>query len=228
MQSAITAYCPPISCYGSGNPGFITAKCPKCSLKKVLVSVNAIQMFTCVTSQVTLLDIEIYEATGTVWADTRASQSVGGELMFKILKNRGQKFTELYLSIRLADGQQFTPLVQRAIVPITVCERTFQTDLIFLPHAKGNRTLPGVDFLKTARIVMNMRKNYWYFRDKPNCRISFAKDIALPTNGSPVEMNNNSCPRSSIYSDVPVQRTLLMKLKPVISICVKMKKQLVN
>ncbi|GFU03720.1 transposon Tf2-6 polyprotein [Nephila pilipes] len=97
--------------------------------------------------------------------------------MFKFLKNRGQKLTELYLSMRLADGQQSTSLVQKATVPITICRRTFQTDLIFLPHAKGNRTLLGVDFLKTSGIVMNMRKNYWYFGDKPSCRIPFAKDI---------------------------------------------------
>ncbi|GFS32722.1 retrovirus-related Pol polyprotein from transposon 412 [Nephila pilipes] len=85
-----TVYRPPVSCYGCGNPGFIKAKCPKCSLKKERVSVNAIQMFTCVTSPVSLFEIEVYEATGTVCADTGASQSVGGELMFKFLKNCGQ------------------------------------------------------------------------------------------------------------------------------------------
>ncbi|GFU61750.1 transposon Tf2-6 polyprotein [Nephila pilipes] len=128
-------------------------------------------MFPCVTSPVSLLDIEVYEATHTVWAKTGASQSVGGELMFKFLKNRVQKFTELYLSMRLADGQQSTSLVLKATVSITICRRTFQTDLIFLP---GNRTLLGVDFLKTSGIVMNMRKNYWYFGDKPKRRIPFA------------------------------------------------------
>ncbi|GFT31611.1 retrovirus-related Pol polyprotein from transposon 412 [Nephila pilipes] len=110
---------PPISCYGCDNPGFIKAKCPKCSLSKERANVNAIQMSTCVTSPVTLLDIEVYETIGTVWADTGASQSVGGELMFKFSKNRGQKFTELYFSMRLADGQQ-SALVPKVTVPITV------------------------------------------------------------------------------------------------------------
>ncbi|GFS39048.1 transposon Tf2-6 polyprotein [Nephila pilipes] len=73
-------------------------------------------MFTSVTSPVTLLDIEVYEATGTVCADTGASQSVDGELMLKFLKNRGRKFSELYLSMCPADGQQSTPLVQRATI----------------------------------------------------------------------------------------------------------------
>ncbi|GFY06827.1 retrovirus-related Pol polyprotein from transposon 297 [Trichonephila clavipes] len=38
----------------------------------------------------------------------------------------------------LADGQQSTSLVQKATVPITVGGRTFQIDLIFLPHAKDD------------------------------------------------------------------------------------------
>ncbi|GFT88074.1 hypothetical protein NPIL_405871 [Nephila pilipes] len=51
---------------------------------------------------------------------------------------------------------------------------------------------------------MNMRKNNWYFGDKPNCRIPFAKDIPLPANDSPLEMNNSFCPTSSISNDIPV------------------------
>ncbi|GFU36002.1 transposon Tf2-6 polyprotein [Nephila pilipes] len=53
---------------------------------------------------------------------------------------------------------------------------------------------------------MNPCKNYWYFGDKSNCRIHFAKDIPLPTNEIPAEMNNSSCPTSSISSDVLIQR----------------------
>ncbi|GFX34650.1 retrovirus-related Pol polyprotein from transposon 297 [Trichonephila clavipes] len=133
-----TSFHPSISCYGCGNPGFIKSKCPKCSLKKESASFNAIHMFTCLTSPVALLDIEVYEATGTVCADTEASQSVGGELMFKFLRNRGQKFSEFHFVMCLVDGQQSTSLVQKATVPITVGGRTFQIDLIFLPHAKDD------------------------------------------------------------------------------------------
>ncbi|KAF8785205.1 Transposon Ty3-I Gag-Pol polyprotein like [Argiope bruennichi] len=59
---------------------------------------------------------------------------------------------------------------------------------------------------------MNMKNNFWYFGDKPNCRLPFAKDIPLPTNNSPVETNNNpveairsSCPTNSITSDSSMQ-----------------------
>ncbi|GFT86520.1 transposon Tf2-9 polyprotein [Trichonephila clavipes] len=82
--------------------------------------------------------------------------------------------------------------VQKATVPITVGGRTFQIDLIFLPHAKGNRTLLGVDFLRTSGIVMDMRNNFWYFGDKPSFRIPFSKDVPLPVDDSPVEINSSS------------------------------------
>ncbi|GFT24101.1 hypothetical protein TNCV_2063551 [Trichonephila clavipes] len=161
-------------------------------------------MFTCLTSPVALLDIEVYEATGTVCADTGASQSLGGELMFKFLRNRGQKFSEFHLAMCLADGQQSTSLAQKATVPITVGGRTFQIDLIFLPHAIGNRTLLGVDFLRTSGIVMDMRNNFWYFGDKPNFRIPFSKDVPLPVDDNPVEINSSSCPTNSIPSEIPL------------------------
>ncbi|GFW11110.1 retrovirus-related Pol polyprotein from transposon 297 [Trichonephila clavipes] len=166
-----TGFHPPISCYGCGNPGFIKSKCPKCSQKKESASVNAIHMFTCLTSPVALLDIEVYEATGTVCVDTGASQSLGGELMFKFLRNRGQKFSEFHLAMCLADG---------------------------------NRTLLGVDFLRTSGIVMDMRNNFWYFGDKPSFRIPFSKDVPLPVDDSPVEINSSSCPPNSIPSEIPL------------------------
>ncbi|GFX88799.1 transposon Tf2-9 polyprotein [Trichonephila clavipes] len=105
----------------------------------------------------------------------------------------------------LADGQQSTSLVQKATVPITVGGRTFQIDLIFfLPHAKGNRTLLGVDFLRTSGIVMDMRNNFWYFGDKPSFRIPFSKDVPLPVDDSPVEINSSFCPTNSIPSEIPL------------------------
>ncbi|GFT11516.1 retrovirus-related Pol polyprotein from transposon 412 [Trichonephila clavipes] len=166
-----TGFHPPVSCYGCGNLSFIKSKCPKCSLKKESASVNTIHMFTCLTSPVALLDIEVYEATGTVCADTGASQSVGGELMFKFLRNRGQKFSEFHLAMCLAEGQQSTYLVQKATVPINVGGPTFQIDLFFFATCK---------------------------------RIPFSKDVPLPVDDSPVEINSSSCPTNSIPSEIPL------------------------
>ncbi|GFY45454.1 transposon Tf2-9 polyprotein [Trichonephila inaurata madagascariensis] len=79
----------------------------------------------------------------------------------------------------LADGQQSTSFVQKATVLITIGGRTFLIDLIFLPHAKGNRTLLGVDLLRTSGIVLDMRNNFWCFGDKPSFSTPFSKDAPL-------------------------------------------------
>ncbi|GFX77408.1 retrovirus-related Pol polyprotein from transposon 297 [Trichonephila clavipes] len=49
-----------------------------------------------------------------------------------------------------------------------------------------------------------MRNNFWYFGDKPSFRISFSKDVPLPVDDSPVEINSSSCPTNSIPSEIPL------------------------
>ncbi|GFW19961.1 transposon Ty3-I Gag-Pol polyprotein [Trichonephila clavipes] len=70
----------------------------------------------------------------------------------------------------------------------------------------GNRTLLGVDFLRTSGIVMDMRNNFWYFGDKPSFSIPFSKDVPLPADDTPVEINSSSCPTNSIPNEVPLHR----------------------
>ncbi|GFU80085.1 retrovirus-related Pol polyprotein from transposon 297 [Trichonephila clavipes] len=51
---------------------------------------------------------------------------------------------------------------------------------------------------------MDMRNNFWYFGDKPSFRIPFSKDVSLPVDDSPVEINSSSCPTNSIPSEIPL------------------------
>ncbi|GFU09429.1 retrovirus-related Pol polyprotein from transposon 297 [Trichonephila clavipes] len=51
---------------------------------------------------------------------------------------------------------------------------------------------------------MDMRNNFWYFGDKPSFRIPFSKDVPLPVDDSPVEINSSSCPTNSIPSEIPL------------------------
>ncbi|GFT65571.1 hypothetical protein NPIL_536631 [Nephila pilipes] len=98
-------------------------------IKERVCFFNAIQMFTWVTSPVTLLDIEVYEATGTVCATTGASTLV-----------------------------------------------TNQT-----------------------------------------ARIPFAKDVPLPVNDSPIEMNGSFCLTDLISSDVSEQSNPSDKIEIIVS-----------
>ncbi|GFU35884.1 retrovirus-related Pol polyprotein from transposon 412 [Nephila pilipes] len=120
-------------------------------------------MFTCsIHSPAALVDIEVYEATYTVSADTGTSQSAGGELMLTFLKNCGQKFTELHLAVSLSDGQQTKSFVQKIKFQPHVVEYWLH---FFLPPGKGYRTLLGIDFLRTSGIILAMHNNWWYFDD---------------------------------------------------------------
>ncbi|GFU06961.1 integrase_H2C2 domain-containing protein [Trichonephila clavipes] len=49
-----------------------------------------------------------------------------------------------------------------------------------------------------------MRNNFWYFGDKPSFRIPFSKDVPLPVDDSPVEINSSFCPTNSIPSEIPL------------------------
>ncbi|GFY61034.1 ubiquitin domain-containing protein UBFD1 [Trichonephila inaurata madagascariensis] len=51
---------------------------------------------------------------------------------------------------------------------------------------------------------MDRRNYFWYFGDKPSFWISFSKDVPLPVDDSPVEINSSSCPTNSIPSEVPL------------------------
>ncbi|GFT60530.1 hypothetical protein TNCV_1966331 [Trichonephila clavipes] len=49
-----------------------------------------------------------------------------------------------------------------------------------------------------------MRNNFWYFGDKPSFRIPFSKDVPLPVDDSPVEINSSFCSTNSIPSEIPL------------------------
>ncbi|GFT29614.1 retrovirus-related Pol polyprotein from transposon 412 [Nephila pilipes] len=146
--------------------------------------------------------------------------------MFNFLKNRGQKFSELHLAVCLVDGQQTILFVQNTTAPIIIQGQAFPTDLIFQPHAKGNRTLLGVDFLRTSEVTLYMSNNCWYFGDKRNCRIPFSKAIPQPVNCNPVEVNISSCLiRAIITNEVLVLNNLTEEIETN-NLCVCMKKKI--
>ncbi|GFT99764.1 retrovirus-related Pol polyprotein from transposon 297 [Trichonephila clavipes] len=58
---------------------------------------------------------------------------------------------------------------------------------------------------------MDMRNNFWYFGDKPSFRIPFSKDVPLPVDDSPVEINSSSCPTNSIPSEIPLHSNTVDK-----------------
>ncbi|GFY16410.1 retrovirus-related Pol polyprotein from transposon opus [Trichonephila clavipes] len=69
--------------------------------------------------------------------------------------------------------------------------RSVLTKFIFLPKAKGNRTLLGTDFLSSAGLVLDVKNTCWYFWDNPTHKYPFGEELDTP---SIVEkMSSNTC-----------------------------------
>ncbi|GFS44759.1 solute carrier family 52, riboflavin transporter, member 3-A [Nephila pilipes] len=79
------------------------------------------------------------------------------------------------MCISLADGQRSTEDVLITTVTIEIEGRKFDQELIALPNAKRNRTLLGIDFLKKSGIMLDLRKQQWFFADMPQKQFAFGE-----------------------------------------------------
>ncbi|GBM63815.1 hypothetical protein AVEN_262703-1 [Araneus ventricosus] len=138
-----------LTCYGCGKPGYIKAKCPSCKPREKSSS-NSSTLYTChaFASPTTLLDIRIGDIHGRACADTGATRSIAGELMFNSLRERGVDFQKMEVTMALADGSRTTMEAYTAPASIDIEGRTVPIEMLALPKAKGNRTLLGTDFLE--------------------------------------------------------------------------------
>ena len=92
----------------------------------------------------------------------------------------------------LADGRTQSTEVMTAIVDIIVQGKVIPTELIVLKHARGNRTLLGVDFLTAAGIVLDLQRKQWYFTETPRKKYNFVK--APPNINALLSVNNEPHP----------------------------------
>ncbi|GBM35753.1 Retrovirus-related Pol polyprotein from transposon 17.6 [Araneus ventricosus] len=183
-----------LTCYGCGKPGYIKAKCPSCTLREKSSS-NSITLYTChaSVSPTALLDIRIGDIHGRVCADTGATRSIAGELMFNSLRERGVDFQKMEVTMVLADGSQTNMEAYTAPVSIDIEGRTVPIEMLALPKAKGNRTLLGTDFLEKSGIVLDLKNKSWYFSDKPHHKIYFKEDLDVNSLQAAGSIIANSC-----------------------------------
>ncbi|GBN67128.1 Retrovirus-related Pol polyprotein from transposon 297 [Araneus ventricosus] len=183
-----------LTCYGCGKPGYIKAKCPSCTPREKSSS-NSITLYTChaSVSPTALLDIRIGDIHGRVCADTGATRSIAGELMFNSLRERGVDFQKMEVTMVLANGSQTNMEAYTAPVSIDIEGRTVPIEMLALPKAKGNRTLLGTDFLEKSGIVLDLKNKSWYFSDKPHHKIYFKEDLDVNSLQAAGSIIANSC-----------------------------------
>ncbi|GFT43926.1 transposon Ty3-G Gag-Pol polyprotein [Nephila pilipes] len=170
---------PPVKCYGCGTSGFIRAKCPNCTAEPKTESsrfefLEASSYFV-TTASVSTVYLRINGIFGKACADTGSSHSIAGESLYTLLKNEGAKFRNGTMCISLADGQRSTEDVLITTVTIEIEGRKFDQELIALPNAKRNRTLLGINFLKKSGIMLDLRKQQWFFADMPQKQFAFGE-----------------------------------------------------
>ncbi|GBO03898.1 Retrovirus-related Pol polyprotein from transposon 17.6 [Araneus ventricosus] len=175
---------------GAENRAYSTLK-----QKREKSSSNSITLYTChaSASPSALLDIRIGDIHGRVCADTGATRSIAGELMFNSLRERGVYFQKMEVTMVLADGSQTNMEAYTSPVSIDIEGRTVPIEMLALPKAKGNRTLLGTDFLEKSGILLDLKNKSWYFSDKPHHKICFKEDLDVNSLQAAGSIIANSC-----------------------------------
>ncbi|GFV84073.1 uncharacterized protein TNCV_3037351 [Trichonephila clavipes] len=186
----------PLRCPGWGKQGVIKSRSPTCNLnasQRTDVATKHINAYTAQTRspRLILIDITFCGIKGRVCADTGSSNSIAGERMFQIFKDKRLLFQETKLAMSLADGQQTTSEALTTQVMVEIEGRSVSTKFIILPKAKGNRTLLGTDFLSSAGLVLDVKNTCWFFWDNPTHKYPFGEELDTPFIVE--KMSSNTC-----------------------------------
>lgn len=114
-----------------------------------------------------ILNIQILGHRGTGLVDTAAKRSVAGSSLYALLQKLKHPFRSCLMSVKLADGLVRDTKVKLADVDVTLEGAIVPITFIIFPDAVNNDTLLGVDFLRKARVVLDLSRNYWFTADKP-------------------------------------------------------------
>ncbi|GFX62318.1 uncharacterized protein TNCV_407131 [Trichonephila clavipes] len=104
----------PVSCYGCGAPGIIRSRCHTCNpvQQKDTLSSSLNQSnfysFSSENNPISIIQISICNTEAAVYADTGATNSVAGEKLYHLLKQKGLNFEEKTMQMTLADGRTHT------------------------------------------------------------------------------------------------------------------------
>ncbi|GBN20563.1 Retrovirus-related Pol polyprotein from transposon 17.6 [Araneus ventricosus] len=202
-----------LTCYGCGKPGYIKSKCPSCTSREKSSS-NSITLYTChaSVSPTALLDIRIGDVHGRVCADTGATRSIAGELMFNSLRERGVDFQKMEVTMVLADGSQTNMEAYTAAVSIDIEGRTVPIEMLALPKAAESIIANSCQLCEDEGTTLTPEQ-----REKMSCLLekfdSIFKPGGDPTPYAEHHINTGNSPpvAGPPYRMNPAKRELLKK-----------------
>ncbi|KAF2888111.1 hypothetical protein ILUMI_18062, partial [Ignelater luminosus] len=163
------------SCFGCGAPGVIKSACSKCkssSTNNKETSVSTIDIFSFDLEQFLrprerpVLLVDVNGCVGYGLIDIGGRQSIAGYRLYQMLLEKKQSFEQKEVSVILADGKIRSKEVLYTTVNVKMQGGVVPTTFIAFPDSVKSRTLLGIDFIKDAKIVIDVDGKSWHFSDE--------------------------------------------------------------
>lgn len=154
-----------VTCYGCNRPGYIKSNCPTCSNTAASVEFCALDNVEVPVYPQSrpILPINILGMNGQGLIDTAAKHSVASGSLYEALRKHNVPYTKTRSTIKLADGTVKEQEVKLLRVDVLLGSRYIPTTFMTLPNA--DKTLLGIDFLRSANLVLDIGQQNWSFAD---------------------------------------------------------------
>lgn len=199
-----------VTCYGCNTPRYIKSNCPNCSKSRATSSEHVTTMYSdffgsaienTSKCKLSLIHVTINNHHGTAYFDSGAQSSLVGAKLRQLLIVDGVPSSPKKLHMTLADG--VTKEVNAEYFTVEVIlqdlqEQRHHLTLVSIPKHVAGSTLLGIDFLKSANIVLDMPNEAWYYGDTPHQKYPFVSDTCLT-------------PTVRLVEPVPVESDIILR-----------------
>lgn len=171
-----------LACYGCGKVGYVRGNCPNCKAQasattSTLSSEFFYQSFAKDQQIRPVVEIDINNSHGLAFIDTGAKSSVAGATLRKLLLQRHVPYEARTMLMTLADGKE--RLVEAFIfkVDVVLKHKVVPISLISVAEHENSRTLLGIDFIKAAKMLLDITSNEWAFKESPDITYPFIQEV---------------------------------------------------
>ncbi|KYB29879.1 hypothetical protein TcasGA2_TC034535 [Tribolium castaneum] len=177
-----------IRCYGCQRPGVFRRNCPDCNPPTAPVSAPTTDPtgFCAINTSSQprrrpTVNIEILGITGTALLDTAAGNSVASISLYQHLLRQGCTPRKEKVEATLADGGTRLMEVPTVTTNVKLAGKITKTTFIVLSTSEDTKTLLGADFIEDSGVIIDLKRQQFYFEQNPNEKVAFANDCATPT-----------------------------------------------
>jgi transposase InsO family protein len=173
-----------LRCYSCNTPGYIKSNCPKCNPKPASTS-SSTQLLMQSSADTPsderpLVGVTIMGISGAAILDSGASNCIVGRRLLEHLEQTNVPRRCATTRITLADGEPQEENIWLYDLDVTIGQRTFTIEFLAVPAHTKAVTLLGANFIKAARILLNVPDGWWMFLDNPTTTFEFCRIPRVP------------------------------------------------